>query len=265
MTSRSARLPGAMGLAVLMFLAQACSSGSPSGGTGGNPGIAGAPGAGGSTGAAGAPASGGTTGTGGTPGTGGAAGATGTGGHGGASGAGGTSGVAGKSGAAGAAGGQAGSGAGVCVGDKSPNPDVATSCNSADAKVGAACTQNCCLGCGIDSLGEETCTCTDKKYATCACPRPSSWTALGGECGDSSCMTAGGPCSPQGYASATGAPQGANILDGQDCVMNGNVCFTAEAGDTHGCVCASLPSGDFVMRCGPVNGWFTNNGVPTTY
>ncbi len=174
-------------------------------------------------------------------------------------------GAAGKSGGAGAAGGHAGAGTGVCAGDTSPNPDVATSCNSAGAKVGATCTQNCCVGCGIDSLGAETCTCTNKKYATCTCPRPATWTALGGECGDSSCMTVGGPCSPQGYASATGAPQGANILDGQDCVMNGNVCFTAEAGGTHGCVCASLPSGDFVMRCGLVNGWFTNNGMPTTY
>jgi hypothetical protein len=48
-------------------------------------------------------------------------------------------------------------------------------------------------------------------------------------------------------------------------VVNGDGCFTAEADGAHGCVCASTPSGDFVLRCGPVNGWFTNNGMATTY
>jgi hypothetical protein len=62
-----------------------------------------------------------------------------------------------------------------------------------------------------------------------------------------------------------GAPAGAMVLDGQGCVMNGNVCFTAEADGIHGCVCASDPSGDFVMRCGLVEGWFTDNGMPTSY
>ncbi|HVZ89701.1 MAG TPA: hypothetical protein VHG72_22250 [Polyangia bacterium] len=47
--------------------------------------------------------------------------------------------------------------------------------------------------------------------------------------------------------------------------MNGNVCFTAETDGKHGCVCASDPSGDFVMQCGLVEGWFTNNGMPTNY
>jgi len=134
-----------------------------------------------------------------------------------------------------------------------------------NAQAGAACTQNCCLACGIDSPGEQTCTCTSHKYASCASPLPSAWTALGGECGDSACLTVGGPCSPQGYASSAEAPQGATVLDGQPCVMNGNVCLTAETDGKHGCVCASDPSGDFVMRCGLVNGRFSNNGMPTTY
>jgi hypothetical protein len=155
--------------------------------------------------------------------------------------------------------------AGVCPGDKSPNPDVASNCTPTAAKVGAACTQSCCLGCGIDSLGQERCTCSGNKYTTCTCPVPATWTALGGECGDSACQTAGGPCSPQGYASAAGAPQGATVLEGQSCVMNGNVCFTAESDGEHGCVCASDPSGYFVMHCGLVEGWFSNNGSPTTY
>ena len=154
---------------------------------------------------------------------------------------------------------------GVCPGDKSPNPDVTTSCTPTNAKAGAACTQDCCVGCGIDQLGQATCTCTSHKYASCTCPRPAVWTALGGECGDSACFTEGGPCSPQGYASSTGAPKGATVLDGQPCVMNGNVCFTAESDGKHGCVCASDPSGDFVMRCGLVEGWFSNNGMQTTY
>jgi hypothetical protein len=218
-------------------------------------------------GACGTNGTGGDTGTGGTTGNagtgagtigpGGKAGTTGTGGGG----SGGTAGAGGSGGAAGAA------QTGVCVGDPAPNPDVSTSCNPATAKASATCTQDCCLTCGIDSLGQQTCTCSsaNKKYSTCSCPRPSTWTALGGECGDSKCLTAGGPCSPQGYASSAGAPAGANILDGQGCVMNGNVCFTAEADGLRGCVCASEPSGDFVMRCGLVSGWFTNNGTPTTY
>ncbi len=139
------------------------------------------------------------------------------------------------------------SSAGVCLGDRSPNPDVATSCTPSAAKAGAACTQDCCVGCGIDLLGQGTCSCSSDKYAICTCPRPATWTALGGECGDSSCLTEGGPCSPQGYASSAGAPQGATILEGQPCVMNGNVCFSAESDGKHGCVCASDPSGDFVM------------------
>ena len=191
----------------------------------------------------------------------------------------GTAGTVGSGGAAGGAGGFRGVGgaaidagmdtgspsAGVCPGDKSPNPDVATSCTPSAAKVGAACTQDCCVGCGIDLLGQATCSCSNHKYASCTCPRPATWTALGGECGDSSCLTDGGPCSPQGYASSVGAPQAATILEGQPCVMNGNVCFTAESDGKHGCVCVSDPSGDFVMRCGLVEGWFSNNGMQTTY
>jgi hypothetical protein len=249
-------------------------------GVAGTSGSAGSTGGAGRTGAAGAAGtageggragtSGGTAGEGGRAGTtGGAAGEGGRAGTGGAAGAGGRAGSGGSGGAAGAKGtaGAGGAGPGVCAGDPSPNPDVATSCTTESAKVGATCTQNCCLACGIDALGQQTCTCStaSKKYSTCACPRPATWTTIGGECGDSKCLTAGGPCSPQGYASATGAPAGANILDGQDCVMNGNVCFTAEADGAHGCVCASTPSGDFVMRCGLVNAWFTNNGTATTY
>jgi hypothetical protein len=154
---------------------------------------------------------------------------------------------------------------GVCPGGASPNPDVAISCTPAKAQTGAACTQDCCVGCGIDQLGAATCTCSGHKYTSCTCPQPASWTALGGECGDSACLTEGGPCSPQGYASSAGAPSGAAVLEGQPCVMNGNVCFTAESDGKHGCVCASDPSGDFVMRCGLVEGWFTNNGTQTTY
>jgi hypothetical protein len=121
------------------------------------------------------------------------------------------------------------------------------------------------VGCGIDSLSQATCTCNDHGVASCTCPRPAAWTALGGECGDSACLTEGGPCSPQGYASSVGAPSGATVLEGQPCVMNGNVCFTAESDGKHGCVCASDPSGDFVMRCGLIEGWFSNNGMQTTY
>lgn len=158
-------------------------------------------------------------------------------GSGGSSGSGGAGGAAGQAATGGQSGaGGAGGGAGglACAGG---------------APAGAAC--------GIDSLGTE--------LANCTCPLPSAWTALGGECGDAACAIEGGPCSPQGYASSASAPAGGTVLDGQPCVMNGNVCFTAEASGSYGCVCASTPSGDFVMRCGPVNEWFSNNGTPTTY
>ena len=153
----------------------------------------------------------------------------------------------------------------MCPGGKDPNPDVAATCNTAHAKAGAACTEDCCIGCGIQSWGTETCSCKNGSYSTCTCPVPPSWSALNGICGDSECLTAGGPCSPQGYASDAGAPAKAVVLDGADCVMNGNVCFTAEADGMHGCVCASTPSGDFTMRCGLVNGWFSNDHMTTEY
>jgi len=111
-------------------------------------------------------------------------------------------------------------------------------------------------GCGIDSLGQETCACTGKVCTNCTCPRPATWTALGGECGDSACLIEGGLCSPAGSAAS---------LQGQACVMNGNVCFSSDSDGKHGCVCASDPSGDFVMRCGLVEGWFTDNGQSTMY
>ena len=113
------------------------------------------------SGTGGAPGTGGTTsghaGTGGAPGVGGV-------------GSGGRAGTGGTTGTSGATGTDGGSSRGACAGDKSPNPDVATSCNPANAKAGAACTQNCCIPCGIDSLGAETCTCTNDKYAACQVP-----------------------------------------------------------------------------------------------
>lgn len=276
-TTHRLLLSALLGVAVVSGACSSQSKGSLDAGTGGH-------GSGGSVGTAGSTQSGGVSGTGGSGAGGGSGrggGATGGPGAGGVAGGGGgaTGGRAGEGGRGGASGGSTGgrgsvdsgvdasppSSAGVCPGDKAPNPDVTASCTVASAKAGAACTQNCCLGCGIDSLGQQTCTCANHKYSGCSCPRPTAWTALGGECGDSACLTAGGPCSPQGYSSSTSAPQGAAILDGQPCVMNGNVCFTAESDGKHGCVCASDPSGDFVMRCGLVNGWFSNNGLQTTY
>ena len=241
--------------------------GNGKGGAGGPAGSGGSAGISGRGGGAGAAETGGAAGAG----KGGMAGAggRGIGAAGGAVASAGSDGAAGT-GAGGGAGGSAGGAGGaaetgVCPGDKSPNPDVTSNCTPMNAKAGAACTQNCCVACGIDQVGQATCTCGSHKYATCTCPRPAVWTALGGECGDSACLTVGGPCSPQGYASSTGAPKGAIVLDGQPCVMNGNVCFTAESDGKHGCVCASDPSGDFVMHCGLVEGWFSDNGMQTTY
>jgi hypothetical protein len=169
------------------------------------------------------------------------------------------------SGAPADAGTDAGASPGVCMGDPSPNPDVKTSCTATKAKVGAACTQNCCLPWGLDSSGTQTCTCKSGKYSACTAPRPASWDTLGGECGDSMCETSGGPCSPDGYATTATAPKGGKVLDGMPCVQNGAVCFTEESGGLYGCLCASTDTGDFFMRCGLVNGWFTNNGQPTMW
>jgi hypothetical protein len=142
---------------------------------------------------------------------------------------------------------------------------ILAGCSSGGSSGGpnAACSPD--VPCGIAGLGQTMCVTMNGDCLSCTCPQPAVWTALGGECGDSACATEGGPCSPQGYASAASAPSGATVLDGQPCVMNGNVCFTAESDGGHGCVCASDPSGDFVMRCGLVDGWFSNNGMPTTY
>ena len=142
---------------------------------------------------------------------------------------------------------------------------IAEGCSSGGSSGGQNPTCSAGVPCGIAELSETICITMNGDCLSCTCPQPAAWTALGGACGDSACATAGGPCSPQGYASAGAAPSGATVLDGQPCVMNGNVCFTAEADGIHGCVCASDPSGDFVMRCGLVEGWFTDNGMPTSY
>jgi hypothetical protein len=260
---------GSASLLGQLALVAGCSSSTPAAGQAGEGSVSMAGRAGSFAGAGGTAAAGGAGGSLSANGGGGAASA----GEGAGAGTGGSSngGAAAGGAAAAGAGGSTSAGAGgsassgVCAGQKNPNTDVATSCNSANAKSGATCTQDCCISCGIADLGTQTCTCTQGKYSACACPIPDTWSTLGGICGDSACLTSGGPCAPQGYASAAGAPAHANVLNGATCYQNGNVCFTAEADGKHGCLCASTASGDFVMECGLVNGWFTNTGMATEY
>ena len=163
-----------------------------------------------------------------------------------------------------------GSGVGGAMGSTSPgscipnhvNPDIqpggacASDCQSVSC--GRPCTENCCVACGIDSIGSRFCTCPmpGLPYANCTCAPPAGF-PLGLE---------GGPCSPQGYASTTppaGAPDGVFSLRGMPCRAVNLVCFTAEStvASERGCICMA----DGLMHCGNVNHWFTNNGVATAW
>ncbi len=142
------------------------------------------------------------------------------------------------------------------------NPDVApggacaSDCQSVSC--GRICTEDCCVTCGIDALGTKFCACPTPglTYTNCTCAPPAGF-PLGLQ---------GGPCSPQGYASAVvplTAPAGSISLRGLPCRAPNLVCFTAEstAASERGCICLA----DGVMHCGSVSHWWVNNNVPTQW
>jgi hypothetical protein len=140
--------------------------------------------------------------------------------------------------------------------DSAPGGACASDCQSVSC--GRLCTEDCCVTCGIDQAGSKICVCPTpgSPYANCSCVPPTFIPA----------GLQGGPCSPQGYSTATvpaTAPEGSISLRGMPCRQMNLVCFTIDSTATaeRGCICES----DSLMHCGSVNHWFTNNGVPTEW
>jgi hypothetical protein len=173
----------------------------------------------------------------------------------------GVGGAPGMGGAPGVGGGAGGSFSGSCV-PQHTNPDFAPGgacapdCQSVSC--GKPCTEDCCVTCGIDLSGSKVCTCRNPgaPYSNCSCIQPANIPS----------GLLGGPCSPQGYSTATlpaTAPAGSISLPGMPCRQTNIVCFTADStgNSERGCICLA----DGFMHCGGVNHWFTNSGVPTQW
>jgi hypothetical protein len=152
---------------------------------------------------------------------------------------------------------------GSCV-DGADNPDFATGgacapeCQSVSC--GTACSQDCCVTCGIDATGIKFCNCKTPglAYANCTCAPPA--TIPPG--------LLGGNCMPQGDSRAA-PPAGAGmIIRGMPCKTANLVCFTSDSMSTseRGCICQDVGDGTgLILHCGSVNKWFANNGVPTSW
>jgi hypothetical protein len=142
--------------------------------------------------------------------------------------------------------------------DSAPGGACVTDCQTFPC--GRACTEDCCLPCGIDFSGSKVCVCPvpGLPYTSCSCTPPA--TIPPG--------LLGGPCNPQGFSTSIvplGAPSTTPSLHGMPCKVTSplTVCFTLDstASAERGCICES----DGVMHCGSVNHWFANNGVPTSW
>lgn len=142
--------------------------------------------------------------------------------------------------------------------DSTPGGACAPDCQS--VACGRACTEDCCVACGIDLSGAKTCVCPQPgfPYANCSCLPPV--TVPPG--------LQGGPCNPQGVSTSTvptNIPATTLSLRGMPCRVTAplTVCFTLDSTATseRGCICES----DGVMHCGSVNHWFSNNGVQTSW
>ncbi len=137
----------------------------------------------------------------------------------------------------------------VCQG-ASPDPrcfpvNTDANCNSSDARSGAACTQDCLVACGFQSMGLKTCSCASGSYSQCPCPRPPEY--LGAETAPD-CDTLG---SPDGTAEA---------LDDLPCTTEWAQCIGNDpvTGNTpRGCACMKhIVSGMLQWFCGSTNRWF---------
>jgi hypothetical protein len=141
--------------------------------------------------------------------------------------------------------------------DSQPGGACAAECQTVSC--GKACTEDCCVPCGIDAQGFKVCTCPNPcagPYANCTCSPPAFIPA----------GLHGGPCSPQGYSTASvpsTAPDGAISLRGLPCKETSLVCFTADSTPVseRGCICEA----DGLMHCGSVNHWFVNDATATEW
>ena len=147
--------------------------------------------------------------------------------------------------------------------DGMDNPDYqgtgACSPGCQSVSCGTACTQDCCVTCGIDGLGIKFCQCRTPglPYANCNCAAPAS-IPLG---------LMGGPCVPAGDSRAM-PPAGSQMaIRGMPCKMLNLVCFTADSvsSSERGCICQDDGGGVLTLHCGSVNKWFSNTGTPTNW
>ena len=209
------------------------------------------------------------------PGTGGRSGKGGATAPGGSTGSGGNAGIGGDTGAAGSGGMMCEPAInllhpGSCCGDQD-NPDFnsggacAPDCQTVacSSSQGRACSQDCCVTCGIDQWATKICSCPvpGLPYANCTCVQPS-FIPFG---------LHGGPCVPQGDSRP--AVQVANSLRFVPCSTLNLVCFTADSTPSaeRGCICRDDGIGNggmgpgLFLHCGSVNHWFTNDGVPVVF
>ena len=124
-------------------------------------------------------------------------------------------------------------------------------CNSALAKTGAECTQDCEIPCGYADLGTKTCTCgADGTFSACPCPRPAAYK--------------GGPTAPfcddpENFSAATDTGL-MDSLKGLECTEEFLQCIARDVADSdtpRGCVCLTHPiEGNLQWYCGSTNKWF---------
>jgi hypothetical protein len=127
-----------------------------------------------------------------------------------------------------------------------PATNTDASCTSSTAKTGAACTVNCCIPCGLNSMGNRVCTCTGGSYASCSCGRPASY--MGKNISNDDPNTAP-PCANDGTVA---------MMKGTACTTEWEQCITSDApsGTTYqGCACMMGNSG-LQWYCGSTNKWF---------
>lgn len=144
---------------------------------------------------------------------------------------------------------------GVANPDSQPGGACAADCQSVSC--GKTCTVDCCTSCGPNGEGQKICSCPNPggPYTNCACVMPGDVSPYGL-----------GPCSPQGYSTATvpaDAPAGSISLRGVACSKTNVACFTADSTLTspRACICMA----DGTLHCAGLSHDWPHSGAPTTY
>ena len=120
-------------------------------------------------------------------------------------------------------------------------------CDTANARTGGQCTQDCAIACGFQRMGTKVCTCEEGVYISCPCPRPQEY--LGSPYAEVACPSSDGTAAE---------------LDDTPCDTEWDQCIGTDlvTGTTpRGCAClVSRDTGALQWFCGSTNRWF--NPVP---